>query len=84
MQCLTAPTLEATRPHQAVDDDRLVMTGDRRKADDLPVFLRQHMADQIVLVQPVHDQHDRPLLPVVEATVEGVVEPFVGRPPLGL
>src|SRR5208282_3091068 len=50
MQCLAAPALEATRPQHAVDDDRLVFLGDRRKADDLPVFLRQHMADQIVLV----------------------------------
>src|SRR6516165_4590940 len=35
------------------------------------------------LVQPVHDQDDCPLLLVVEATVEGMVEPLVGRPPLG-
>jgi hypothetical protein len=35
-------------------------------------------------VQPVHDEHDRTLLLVVEPAVEGVVEPFVGRLPLGL
>ncbi len=35
-------------------------------------------------MQPVHDQDDRPLLLVVEAAVERVVEPFVGRPALGL
>jgi hypothetical protein len=35
-------------------------------------------------VQPVHDQHDRTLLLVVEAAVEGVVEPLVDRLPLGL
>jgi hypothetical protein len=29
-------------------------------------------------VQPVHDQDDGPLLLVVEAAVEGVVEPLVG------
>ena len=43
-----------------VDDKRLVLLGDRRQADDLPILLRQHVADQIVLVQPVHDQDDRP------------------------
>ena len=36
------------RAHRAVDDDRLVILGDRRKADDLPILLRQHMPDQIV------------------------------------
>ena len=42
------------------------------------------MADEIVLVQAVHDQHDRTLLLVVEPAVEGMVKPLVGRPPLGL
>jgi hypothetical protein len=58
--------------------------GDRRKAEDLPILLRQHVADQIVLVQPVHDQDDGARLLVVEARVEGMVEPLVGGPPLGL
>jgi len=82
VQCLAAPSLEATRPQQAVDDDRLVILGDRRKADDLPVLLRQHVADQIVLVQPVHDQHDRSLLLVIQAAVERMVKPFVGALPV--
>jgi len=41
------------------------------------------VADEIVLVQAVHDQYDGALLLVVEPTVEGMVEPLVGRPPLG-
>ena len=32
----------------------------------------------------MHDQDDGSLLLVVEAAVEGVVEPFVGRPPVGI
>ncbi len=35
-------------------------------------------------MQPVHDHDDRPGVLVVEAAVEGVVEPFVCRPALGL
>ena len=42
------------------------------------------MADQIILMQPVHDQHDRTFLLVVEPAVEGVVELFVDRLSLGL
>ena len=63
---------------------QLVVLGDRRKAHDLPRLLRQHMAGEIVLVQPVHDQHDRTRELVVESAVEGVVVPFVGRLALGL
>ena len=36
------------------------------------------MARQIVLVQPVHDQHDRPAVLVVQPAVERMVKPFVG------
>jgi hypothetical protein len=61
----------------------LVLLGDRRKAHHLPILLRQHVAHQIVLVQAVHDQDDRPLLLVVEAAVEGVVEPLVGGAAMG-
>ena len=84
VQGLAPPPNEFARPGQGVDHVPLVLFGDRRKAHDFPILLCQHVTDQIVLVQPVHDQHDRPTLPVVEARVEGVVEPFVGRPPLGL
>ena len=35
-------------------------------------------------MQAVHDQHDGALLLVVQPAVEGMVEPLVGRPPLGL
>jgi hypothetical protein len=83
MQGLAASARKATRSQQAFDDDRLVVLGDRRQPDDLPVLLRQHMADQIGLVQPVHYQHDGTLLLIVQSTVERVVEPFVGALPVG-
>jgi hypothetical protein len=59
---------------------RLVLLGDRRKAQNLPILLRQYMAGEVVLVQPVHDQNDRTPRLVVQPAVEGVVVPFVGRP----
>ena len=37
-----------------------------------------------IRAEAVHDQHDRTLLLIVEPAVEGMVEPLVGRPPLGL
>ena len=48
------------------------------KRDDLPPFLLQDMADEIVFVQPLHDDDDRALGLVVEARIERAVEPFVG------
>jgi hypothetical protein len=66
------------------DPVQLVLVGNRREPHDLPILLRQHVAHQIILVQPVHDQHDGAGKLVVEAAVEGVVIPFVGRPALRL
>jgi hypothetical protein len=42
------------------------------------------VAGEVVLVQAVHDQHDRTRALVVEAAVKRMVEPFVRRPALGL
>jgi hypothetical protein len=83
VQCLAAPSIEAARPRQGVGDERLVIFGDRRQADDLPVFLRHHMPYQIVLVQPMHDQHDGACPHVVQSAVERVVEPLVRGSPVG-
>jgi len=84
VQRLALPAGEDARPRQGIDHMRLVRLGDRRKAHDVPILLRQHVADQIVLVQPVHDQDDGALILVLEAAVEGVVEPLVGGPPVGI
>ena len=74
----------AIAPQHRRDPVRLVVIGDRRDTHDLPRFLGQHVADEIVLVQPVHDQDDGARLLVVEAAVKGVVEPLVGRLALDL
>jgi len=75
---------DAAALQRRLDHVRLVVLGDRREAHDLPWLLRQHVADQVVFVQPVHDQDDRTLPLVVEARVEGVVEPLVRCLALGL
>jgi len=84
VQGLATLSGEDPRAGQGVDPVDLVLFGDRRKAHHFPILLRLHMSDEIILVQPVHDHDDRPILLVVEARVEGVVEPLVGRSPLGL
>ena len=61
---------------------RLVGLGDRRKAQDLPTFLRKDVTDEVVFVQPLHDDHDGAMALVVEPAVEGVVVPLVGGFPL--
>ena len=84
VQRLAAAAREMLRPQHRVDEQRLVRLGDRREAHDLPRLLRQHMAGEVVLVQSVHDEDDRAGELVVEAAVEGVVEPVVRRLALGL
>ena len=46
------------------------------------VLLRQDVADEVVLVQPLHDDDDGAVPLVVEPAVEGVVVPLVGGLPL--
>jgi len=77
---LAAP--KASRSPDRLDAVDLVGFGDRRKAEDLPRLLCENVADEVVLVQPLHDDHDSAVALVVEAAVEGVVKPLVGRFPL--
>jgi hypothetical protein len=72
------------RPQLRIEGVAHVVLGDRRRAHDLPIFLGQHVAGEIILVQPVHDQDDRTRPGVVQSAVEGVVEPVACRLPLGL
>jgi len=67
-----------------LDPVQFVRLGDRRQPHDVPILLRHHVAGEVVLVQSVHDQHDRPRELVVEPAVKGVVVPLVGRLALGL
>jgi len=79
VQGFTRSAAKDLPPEHGLDPVPLVLVGNRRQAHDLPLLLGQYMAGEVVLVQPVHDQHDRPLPLVVEPAVEGVVVPFVGR-----
>ena len=48
MQCLAAASDKIPRPPQRLDLPGLVFLGDCREAHDVPIFLGQHVADQIV------------------------------------
>ena len=71
----------AHSPHR-LEPVLLIGFGDGRKAEHLPSLLRENMADQIVLVQPLHDDDDGAMPLVVEPAVERVVKPLFGSPPL--
>jgi len=58
--------------------------GDCRKAHDLPRLLAEDVANQIILMQALHDDDDGAAALVVLAAIEGVVEPIVGGLPLGV
>ena len=84
VQCLAAPPGKRALSQLGVERPALVLLGDGRKAHDLPILLRQHVANKIVLVQPVHNQDNGTRPCVVQPAVEGVVVPLVGGLPLGL
>jgi hypothetical protein len=52
--------------------------GDGRERGDLPTFLLEDMADEVVLMQTLHDDDDRALGLVIEARIERSVKPFIG------
>jgi len=66
--------LSAERP---LGDMPLVLLGDRRERDDVPSFPLEDMADEVVLVQALHDDDDHAAGLVVEAGIERAVKPFV-------
>ena len=82
MQGLALTTCEAPRSQDRLDLVHLVHFGDRRKAQDFPLLLRENMADQVVLVQPLHDDNDGAVPLVVESAVESMDEPLVAGLPL--
>jgi hypothetical protein len=55
----------------------LVGFSDCRKTQDLPRLLPEHVADEVVLMQSLHDDDNGPVTLVVEPAVEGVEEPIV-------
>src|SRR5208282_2896804 len=59
------------------DDVALVDFRDRGQRDDFPAFLFEDMADQVVFMQPLHDDDDRSPVLFVEARVKRIVEPIV-------
>ena len=81
VQRLALPPGEALRPPDRRDLVRLVGLGDRRKGHDLPRLLSEHVAHEVVLVQPLHDDDDAPSALVVEPAVEGVGVPIIGGIP---
>ena len=82
MQGLALTTCEAPRSQDRLDLVHLVHFGDRRKAQDFPLLLRENMADQVVLMQPLHDDDDGAVPLVVESAVESMDEPLVAGVPL--
>ena len=57
MQSLTDAAAVDVPSEDGLVGDRLVLLGDGRQIDDLPALAAQaeHMADEVVLVQPLHD-----------------------------
>ena len=60
----------------------LVLLGDGRETEDLPRLLAKDVADEVIFMQPLHDDDDGAMPLVILPAVESVVEPFVAGAPL--
>jgi len=78
MQRLTLPVPKASQSPDRFDPVHLVGFSDRRNAHDLPRLLGEHMADEVVLVQPLHDDDYPAGAFVIEPAVQRVGKPFIG------
>jgi hypothetical protein len=59
----------------------LVGFGDRWKAQNLPRLLGEDVANEVVLVQALHNDNDRTSALVIESAIECVGEPLVAGLP---
>src|SRR6202035_1081712 len=72
------PSFERPASERRLDDMPFVCLGDRGKRDEVPAFSWRDVPDEIVFVQPLHDDDDYALGFVVQAGIERSVKPFVG------
>ena len=79
MQGLAGFAAKDLPSEHGLDPVHFVRLGNRRQAHDIPILLPEHVTGEVVLVQSVHDHHDRPRELVVEPAVKGMVVPLVRR-----
>src|SRR5262245_13649683 len=53
-----------------------ILLGDRRERDDIPIFLPQHMADEVILMQALHDQDNAPVFLVIGGASIAIHQPL--------
>lgn len=62
---------------EGFDDVSFIFFRDGGKSHVLPVFLLQNVPNQIVLMQPLHNNKDAAGLLVIQSAIESVVIPLV-------
>jgi len=77
LEDLTGLALKCPLPPRTLDNMRFVFLRYRRKRQDVPISLLHYVADQVVLVQPLHDNNDYTGFFIVEATKKSVAVPVV-------
>src|SRR5207237_10046963 len=82
VQRLPLTAREASRSQYGFDPVLLVLFGDGREAQNFPLLMAEDVADEVVFMEPLHDDDYGAMLLVVLPAVEGVVIPFVGELPL--
>ena len=68
---------ESSSPLWVFNHELFVLLGDRSECKNLPVQALEYMADKVVFMKPLHDQHNAPGAFVVKTTEQRVVKPLV-------
>ena len=73
--CRAIPTVHGSGVIGRLYEVGFIFLRNGGKTHNLPVLLLHYVPDQIIFVQTLHDNDDSAILLVIQATVEGVVEP---------
>src|SRR5258708_27934958 len=80
MQRLAGPPSEQPAAENALDDVGFVLLGNRWKRKNIPVFLLEHVPDQVILTHPLHNYDVASRSLVIEAGHQRTVIPFIHAP----
>jgi hypothetical protein len=83
MQRLTRTASDRASAVRGFYDVRLVFGRNGRETEDFPLPLLQHVAYEVILVQPLHNNDDAARILIIKAAVQRVLVPVIDGISLG-
>jgi hypothetical protein len=77
MKSFASTPSDRARAVRSLDHMRFVLDRDGWEAEDFPLPLLQHVAHEVVLVQPLHNDDNAARILIIEAAVQSVLKPII-------